>query len=177
MPPTMADRYRRWFDYEKDSHRKVLASLDSVAAEGRDSDAYRKALDLLGHIIAARRTWLHRLNPAFERPPAVFPSGVVREGLEANLEAMERGWEEYLGRIDEASLDRDVTFSTSEGGTYRSTLADVLLHIYGHSLYHRGQIATLVRVAGGQPAATDFIFWAREPVDPPTASSSLPSPG
>ncbi len=167
MSPTMLDRYRRWFDYEKDSHRQVLASLDSVAAEGRDSDAYRKALDLLGHILAARRMWLHRLDPAFERPPAVFPTGVDRAGLEGEFEAMERGWEDYLGRLTEADLDRDLTYPTSEGATFRSTLADILIHVHGHSLYHRGQIASLVRAAGGQPAATDFILWAREPADPP----------
>ncbi len=46
-------------------------------------------------------------------------------------------------------------------------VADVLTQLHGHSLYHRGQIASLVRAAGGEPAKTDFIFWSRESVPPP----------
>ena len=31
----MIDRYRRWFEYERDSHSKMLASLENVPAEFR----------------------------------------------------------------------------------------------------------------------------------------------
>ena len=34
-----------------------------------------------------------------------------------------------------------------------------------HSWYHRGQIATLVRALGAEPAVTDFVFWSRELVE------------
>ena len=30
MAPNRVDQYRRWFEYEKDSHRKVLASFETV---------------------------------------------------------------------------------------------------------------------------------------------------
>jgi len=33
MIPTLIEQYRRWFEYEKDSHRKVLASLESEREE------------------------------------------------------------------------------------------------------------------------------------------------
>jgi uncharacterized damage-inducible protein DinB len=33
----------------------------------------------------------------------------------------------------------------------------VSLHIAFHGVYHRGQIAALVRQHGGEPAYTDFI--------------------
>jgi uncharacterized damage-inducible protein DinB len=40
-------------------------------------------------------------------------------------------------------------------------LADILAQLFGHSWYHRGQIAMLVRAAGGEPAVTDRIDWCR----------------
>ena len=43
---------------------------------------------------------------------------------------------------------------------------DILTQLHGHSLYHRGQIAMLLRSAGVEPPATDFVFWAREPIGP-----------
>jgi uncharacterized damage-inducible protein DinB len=69
--------------------------------------------------------------------------------------------------LTDADESRIFTYPTTEGDWYRTGLVDVLQHTYGHSLYHRGQIATLVRAAGGQPAQTDLIFSAREPAEPP----------
>jgi len=42
---------------------------------------------------------------------------------------------------------------------------DILAQLFGHSWYHRGQIALLVRSIGAEPAATDFVYWAREAID------------
>jgi uncharacterized damage-inducible protein DinB len=169
MLPTLIQQYRRWFDYEQDSHRKVLASLATVPEANRDSQPYLKALELVAHLIAARRIWLHRIDPAHERPTAIFPIGVALEGLTAGLEAMERDWSTYLDRLTDAELDRTLNYQTTEGDWYRQSIVDILTQLYGHSHYHRGQIASLVRVAGGEPAKTDFVYWVREPAKPPSA--------
>jgi uncharacterized damage-inducible protein DinB len=171
MLPTLVEQYTRWFEYEKDSHRRALTSLDTVPEDGRGSEPYRKALSIMGHIIAARRIWLHRFWPSsFERPAELFPTNATRDGLDADLATMERDWSDYFGRLDEPELARVFDYLTSEGTRFRSVVADVLTQLYGHSLYHRGQIASLVRAAGGEPARTDFIFWARESIEPPSAS-------
>jgi uncharacterized damage-inducible protein DinB len=169
MVTTLVDQYRRWFEYEKDSHRQVLESLETVPEDGRASEPYRKALNILGHVVAARRIWLHRLEPTFERPASIFPTGVTLEGLPADFEAAERAWSDFLEALTDADLHRVFTYRTTEGDWYRTGFADVLIHLYGHSFYHRGQVASLVRAAGGQPAMTDFIFWVREPAEPPMA--------
>jgi hypothetical protein len=51
MSEELIDRYRRWFEYEKDSHAKTLASLNAVSADQRQTEAFRKAVYLMGHII------------------------------------------------------------------------------------------------------------------------------
>jgi uncharacterized damage-inducible protein DinB len=162
MVKSLIEQYRRWFDYECDSHRKVLASLDTVPADRRGSEPFQKATDLVGHLIAARRMWLYRLGAPVERPAEIFPTKVARDSLLAELEAMERAWSDYLGRLDDVEIQRAFDYQTTEGDKYRSVVADVLTQLYGHSLYHRGQIASLVRQASGEPAKTDFIFWSRD---------------
>lgn len=54
----------------------------------------------------------------------------------------------------------------------RYVVEDILTQLFGHSWYHRGQIALLVRACGGQPAETDFVFWTREPVSSPAGELS-----
>jgi uncharacterized damage-inducible protein DinB len=168
MPRSLVEQYRRWFEYEKDSHRKVLASLETVPEEGRESAPFHKALDLMGHLFAARRMWLFRIGFIPERPAEIFPTGVSMDDLRRDLVLMERPWEDYLRDLNEDGLDRVLEYRTSEGDRFRSVVEDILAQVHGHSLYHRGQIASLVKAAGGEPAKTDFIFWSREASTPPT---------
>jgi uncharacterized damage-inducible protein DinB len=165
----LPDQFRRWFNYEKDSHRRVLDSFRTVPAERHDDSTFQKAVNLMGHIIAARRMWLYRLGAMIQRPANLFPSDVAVQELTGALEAMERDWARYLERLDEPEVTRVVTYQSVEGDWFRNGVADILTQLHGHSLYHRGQIASLVRAAGGEPAATDFIFWSRESTAPPAA--------
>ena len=63
--------------------------------------------------------------------------------------------------LDAAELNRPVHYVNSAGQEFVNTVRDILFHVAMHGSYHRGQIALLVREAGGQPAATDFIAFAR----------------
>ena len=58
MSITMSDRFRNWYAYEKDAHAKVLSSMATVPEASHGEDAYQQALDLFGHMIAARWFWL-----------------------------------------------------------------------------------------------------------------------
>jgi uncharacterized damage-inducible protein DinB len=164
MPSTFVAQYQRWFQYEKDSHAKVLRSLETVPLDQRGSDLFEKAMCIMGHIVAARRLWLYRFGASPNRPAKLFPSAVTRDDLLAELDVMERDWLSYLDHLSEAKLEESFEYQSTEGDWFRSVVADVLTQLYGHSLYHRGQIASLVRALGGQPAETDFIFWSRQAV-------------
>src|SRR5262249_17739706 len=143
---------------------KALASLESVPAGGRADPAFEKAITLLAHLVAARQMWLFRLGVLTEGPRDFFPAGGSLPDLAARLPATGAAWSASLGRLDAAERARVVEYQSLDGPRYRNTVEDILTQLFGHSWYHRGQIAALVRAAGGGPAATDFIFWAREAI-------------
>jgi uncharacterized damage-inducible protein DinB len=165
---TIADRYRRWFAYEKDAHQKTLSSLATVAEERRSHPAFRKAMSLVGHLAAARELWLHRLGVRRTAPTTVaefFPENVTLEELSSRLREMHQEWDDYLEGVDETELARVFEYRALEGDRFRNRVEDIVTQLFGHSWYHRGQIASLVRELGGEPAATDYVFWVREPVE------------
>ena len=163
MNDSMIDRYRHWFDYERDSHAKTLDSLNAVADELRGSDQFRKAVYLLGHIVAARRMWLFRFGVVKENAE-LFPQETSLKDLPAQLSEMETLWSEHLRQIDDTELARVFEYQSYEGGRFRNTVEEILTQLFGHSWYHRGQIAMLLRSIGAEPAVTDYVFWARAPV-------------
>ena len=164
MADVLAERFRRWFEYEKDAHALTLASLHAIAEEHRARPEFGKAVMLLGHLVAARRMWLFRLGVDGKRPNDFFPQGMTLDDLEHGLEEMSRLWSDYLAKVTDAEIARRFEYVSTDAGPMRNTLEDVLAQLFGHSCYHRGQIAQLVRQLGGTPAVTDFIYWAREPV-------------
>jgi uncharacterized damage-inducible protein DinB len=165
---TMADRYRRWFAYEKDAHEKTLASLETVPAERRSDETFGKAVGLVGHLVAARRLWLFRFGVRSKGPATVaelFPDDLPLDELAASVSEMHEEWSEYFRDLDDAELARVFEYRALEGARFRNRVEDLLTQLFGHSFYHRGQVAAIVRALGGQPAVTDYVFWVREPVE------------
>ena len=164
MAQSMIDRYRRWFDYEKDAHAKVLKSLASVREDKRGSPAFVKATSIMGHIVAARQLWLYRLGIRSDAPTDFFPQGLTLADLDARLSEMHAAWTSCLGRLNDSDLAREFTYQSLDAGRFRNSIEDIFTQLFGHSWYHRGQIASLVKLAGGEPAATDFVYWTRQEV-------------
>ena len=160
----MIDQYRRWFTYERDVHRTTLESLTRLDEAQKAAAYFQNAVYIFAHQIAARRMWLFRFGVTAEKVE-LFPSDVKVETLPALIEQMESDWNQYLSTLSDEDLQRVFEYTSYEGKRFRNSIGDILTQLFGHSWYHRGQIAALVRAMGGEPAVTDFVFWAREAIE------------
>lgn len=161
MPSPLADRFRRWYRYERDVHDRVMTSLESVPDDRRKSAEYRKAVDLMAHLVIARTAWLTRIagEPPISGP--LFPQDRPIERVREDRREVEDRWSAYLSTVADEDLARVIDYKMFDGTPCTNTVEDMLTQLFGHSSYHRGQIAVLVRAAGGTPASTDFIHWVR----------------
>jgi len=164
MTLRMADHYRRLFEYEKDSHAKVLASLQAVPQDLRRSPSYQRAIDLMAHILAARMMWLFRFGIRSEGPKDLSPQNVSLEELVTRHNEMQSAWTDYLHALNDEDVQKSFEYQSLDAGRFRNTIQDILTQLFGHSLYHRGQVAALIRAIGAEPATTDFVYWTREPL-------------
>lgn len=167
MKHALSDRYRRWFEYEKHSHAQVLAALEAVPGPRRDSDAFRKAVQLMGHLVAARQLWLFRMGIVPEPPSEFFPEGLSLAELATRVAAIHVVWTDFVGRLHDDALVPSFEYQALDGDWFRQSVEDTLTQLFGHSWYHRGQIALLLRSLGAEPPVTDFVYWVREPITPP----------
>ena len=164
MADELIARFRRWFEYEQDVHAKVLESLETVPADRRAGPEYRKAVSLFAHVVAARRMWLGRLGVLPPIAGPLFPDNPDLKAVVAGWDAARSAWTTYLAGLTDADLVREFEYQSLDAGRFRNRVEDILAQLFGHSWYHRGQIAVLVKAAGGTPAITDLIYWCREPV-------------
>jgi uncharacterized damage-inducible protein DinB len=166
MASNQVEQYRRWFQYEKDAHARVVRSLESVPVERRTGREFRRAVTLFAHMAAARRVWLCRLGFLSDMPASIFPEDVELATAAKEMQAIQEHWDAYLARLTDEELARSFEYKSLDAGRFRNRVEDILAQLFGHSSYHRGQIAMLVRAAGGEPAVTDLIYWCREPSSP-----------
>ncbi len=72
-------------------------------------------------------------------------------------------WNDYFTKLDEKELNRVFKYKSTEGLWYTNKIEELLTQLFGHSWYHRGQIAMLIRMVGGTPAETDYVYSKRIP--------------
>jgi len=135
------------------------ADARAVEAVRGAKDLPPKALVLLSHVLGAEEVWLSRL----ERRPAeapVWPDLTVDACAELAAENR-RKLEVHLAGLGAGDLERIVAYTNSAGQSFESKISDILLHVALHGCYHRGQVMLLLREAGSEPAATDYIAFVR----------------
>lgn len=151
--------FARALKYEAWANTRTAASVRALAdAEGADVAA---AARLLAHIAAAQRIWLMRLRGEDSSPVDVWPDWNP-ERTERELAQNLAAFEDYERTMTKESLQEEISYRNSHGTEYRNTAHEVLRHLNRHAVYHRGQIASRVVAAGGEPALTDYILWVRE---------------
>jgi uncharacterized damage-inducible protein DinB len=142
----------RWAD---EVTAAALASLAASGARPELGDAVR----LYAHIAAAEHLWLSRIE-ATPAALAVWPALSLDEARGLAVREGAR-FAALVGGADEATLGRVVSYRNSAGQDFVNTISDIVTHVAVHGEHHRGQIARLVRAAGGVPPNTDFIQFAR----------------
>ena len=136
---------------------RTRASIESLDPQ---SDAYAECVRLYAHMAAAQHVWHARVVGAKPRH-AVWPALNLAEAAELSRESLS-GWREVAAHGD-GVLASTVEYLTGTGARYRNTVDEIVTQVLLHGSHHRGQVALIVRRAGGQPAATDWIFHRREP--------------
>jgi uncharacterized damage-inducible protein DinB len=133
-------------------------------ADQRTLDALRtmreapsQALDVYAHVLTAEHIWLRRIAGTAATYD-VFQSLGLDE-CERVARANHAGFAAVLAETDRT---RAIAYRMTSGLAYTTPLDDILIHVSHHGMYHRGQVALLMRAAGGTPVSTDYIVFFRE---------------
>jgi uncharacterized damage-inducible protein DinB len=133
------------------ANAELLAAVRSVPEDDRVSK-------LLAHLTAAKHSWIGRITG--EDVPADFtlwPSW-SREDSGRRLRLLDR---ELIALVTRDEPSRVAAYANQRGAEFQTAVADIIVHLANHGSYHRGQLASAVKNAGGIPAVTDFIAWVR----------------
>lgn len=139
--------------------------LDSAAA--LDAEAWERDLGgsfptlggTLAHVIGAEWLWVHRW--AGEAPTAApsWTESPTPERLREALADVEHRRAAFFEGLTDADVDRPTTYTLFSGVVQTVPLREIVLHVLFHSMYHRGQAASMLRRLGAPPPSTDYLVY------------------
>lgn len=140
-------------DHLEWADRRVLDSLRAMPHPNQ------RALDLYAHVLGAEHAWLSRILRRAPREK-IWPD-LTLEGAAVLAAENAAGLRALLESCPADELQRPIAYNNSAGLAFESTVEDMLLQVVLHGCYHRGQVAMVVRGAGGEPSPTDYIAFVR----------------
>lgn len=161
---------RDLLDHDNASFSAQLDAIIAVPDHRHESNDFQRACSAYAHACSARELWLRRIDPETPKPDEgavdLFPESVYADELRPLLDRVVRYWDAYLAKVEagpgwEAESERLVGYSSTEGRAWANSVGEILLHLFAHGQYHRGQIALLLGRLGVKSPATDYIIRAR----------------
>jgi uncharacterized damage-inducible protein DinB len=149
----MLTQLQRLLDHLAWANRRTLATLRQA-----DDDEGRR---YLAHLLASEKVWLTRIRTGDSSDLEIWPE-LTLDGCEDLMQENLDAYGALLAEISERELSGKVTYENSRGVEFHTPLVEILLHVFMHGSYHRGQIARRAREAGGEPVNTDVITFVRE---------------
>jgi uncharacterized damage-inducible protein DinB len=160
------DELRLLYDYHYWARDRMLNAVAALPADQVTRDmgnSFRSLHDTIAHIYAADWAWYSRWighSPTALLPADTFPDiAAIRAAwieLEANVRTL-------LGDLDDQGANRIHEYRLLSGQPGSTVFWQMAQHVVNHASYHRGQVTTILRQLGAEPAkGMDLITFYRE---------------
>jgi uncharacterized damage-inducible protein DinB len=157
------DDLKTMVDYHYWARDRLFDALETLTPEQYNRDlgsSFKSIRDTIAHIYAAEWAWYERWlgrSPTALLPADQFPDLEALRRTWTDLETKVRAYVQQLGAVDTI-----VQYTLLSGHSGASPIWQMVQHVVNHASYHRGQITTMLRQIGAQPAKPmDMIAYYR----------------
>ena len=114
------------------------------------------------HLMDVESMWWQRLKlQEHVQLPEKDPDENFNELLKKLL-ALSKQWNDWVNDANEKNLTHVFGYQNTKKEFFKQPVYEMLLHLFNHQTFHRGQIITLLRQNGiDKIPATDFIVFSR----------------
>jgi uncharacterized damage-inducible protein DinB len=139
------------FNYNDWANKLVLQKVRQLADP-------QEAARFFSHLINSQNKWLKRIEVYPEDPKMDWWQPVYPlEELETQWNESLQHWINLLEMLSEQELNEKKKFIGYDGAHWSVPLKDIALQLNYHSIHHRAQIQTIIRVQGLEPDFVDYI--------------------
>lgn len=115
------------------------------------------------HMWQTEHSWWQRMKLL---EPVLLTSDTVEQSMVEvcnNLLAQTKQWVDWVDGASQLLLEHVFAYQNSKRERFKQPLYEMLMHVFNHGTYHRGQLVNMLRQLGVQKIEpTDFILWTRK---------------
>lgn len=116
------------------------------------------------HLMTVESIWWQRIKLSEHVEAPKDPQENLEE-LTKMLLSSSKHWMDWVSETSEKNLTHVFGHQNSKKEYSKQPVYEVLLHLFNHQTYHRGQIVTMMRQNGiDKIPATDFIVFSRKKI-------------
>lgn len=144
----------------------LLAAVLNLTEEQQNTEiksSFPSLYKTVLHMLDASSIWWQRLKlqEKIDKPSETFSGNM--QVLSNALQQQDKGWQEWVSNANENALQHEFIYYNSRKERFKQPVYQMLLHLFNHNTYHRGQLVTMLRQLGVEKIpATDFIVWSRK---------------
>jgi uncharacterized damage-inducible protein DinB len=149
--------YVRWGDQQSLIAARSCADAEYYKEQGISHGSVHK---LLVHMMAAQMLWLERFrgtSPTKIESAEQYPK---RLDLEQRWPLVHAAMLDFVAHLTPPAIARSITYRNTRGEPFTLPLASLITHVIDHAAYHRGQLASMIKRAGGKPIPISYQLWA-----------------
>ena len=141
----------------------VILSLPEEEQKQEVPSSFKSLYITVLHMWDAESTWWQRMK-LHER--IIIPSENFKGSMQDVINGLlqqNRQWQEWVNNATEAALEHVFQYQTTKKELFKQPIYQMLLHVFNHGTYHRGQLVNILRQLGIEKIPqTDFIVWSRK---------------
>lgn len=163
-----APSWKQYFIYQADyqhwANEVLFECLDRLnpQALGEPQGLYFSTIHhTVDHLLVVAELWRLRLqgeSPIVDYKVLHHPDW--RE-LKKTLRQEMRGLQHWLEKQPDVFFEKEIAYRGSDGKDRRNWVRDVLTHLMGHMVHHRGQISAVATRLGAPAPEMDYIYYKR----------------
>ena len=142
---------------------EVANNLSDDALNKEINSSFPSIYKTLLHLWDVEDIWWQRLKLSEQQvwPSTTFKGSLME--LTNNLLAQSKQWKEWVDMATDAALQHEFIYRNSKKDQFKQPVYEMLLHLFNHQTFHRGQLITMLRQTGeGSIPNTDLISFIRK---------------
>ena len=149
----MKEYFINIYEYNYWANKQILDMLNAQSSKIDDAISY------FTHLIIAEKTWMERIKG--DDSTTNFWQDIRKDDLEKIVDANNKEYMNFIYNLEETQFEEKINYKNSKGKEFNTSVKDILTHVALHSSYHRGQVNSAIRKAGGEPVNVDYIAYTR----------------
>ena len=161
----MKQLLQQYAAYNVWANKKIVDRINQLPEEQVNKEimnSFPSIYKTMLHLVDVESIWWQRLHLSehVDWPGEKFAGDFNELGIK--LLQLSNQWQAWITQTNDANITHVFAYQNSKKEHFKQPVYEMLLHLFNHQTFHRGQIITMFRqLEVDKIPATDFIIFSR----------------